>query len=182
MERLLHGAAGSLLCHSHCCRQVDMQRDAIAVVLAGGEDKRLYPLANDSVLVPVGNKPLLHYPLRALAASGLKRAFVVCHVCYFCRLMSAHARRGVLIGVDDRPLRRWYAASARRHPSPTGYRPSLRPPALVWNARCEAEPGHEDWLYHTPRCKMAGSNPVCTCDQTEAQGKLVAVCMTLHAI
>uniref|UniRef100_A0A7R9VHL7 Translation initiation factor eIF2B subunit gamma n=1 Tax=Chlamydomonas euryale TaxID=1486919 RepID=A0A7R9VHL7_9CHLO len=51
----------------------------VAVVLAGGEDKRLYPLVTDSVkaLVPVGNVPLLHYPLRQLAEAGLRKALVV---------------------------------------------------------------------------------------------------------
>lgn len=50
-----------------------------AVVLAGGDDKRLYPLTTGTVkgLLPVANKPLLSYPLRALAEAGLKHAFVV---------------------------------------------------------------------------------------------------------
>lgn len=50
-----------------------------AVVLAGGECKRLYPLTSGSVkaLLPVGNKPLLSYPLKSLQDVGVKHAFIV---------------------------------------------------------------------------------------------------------
>lgn len=50
-----------------------------AVVLAGGDDKRLHPMTSSSVkaLLPVANKPLLSYSLRLLAAAGLKQCLVV---------------------------------------------------------------------------------------------------------
>jgi dTDP-glucose pyrophosphorylase len=48
-----------------------------AVVLAGGDDKRLYPLGGVKALLPVANKPLLSYPLRTLQDAGLKHAFIV---------------------------------------------------------------------------------------------------------
>ena len=47
------------------------------VVLAGGDDKRLYPLGGVKALLPVANKPLLSYPLRTISEAGLKHAFVV---------------------------------------------------------------------------------------------------------
>ena len=50
------------------------------VILAGGECKRLYPLTSGGVvkaLLPVGNRPLISYPLRHLAEAGIKNAIVV---------------------------------------------------------------------------------------------------------
>ncbi|KAI8463923.1 MAG: eukaryotic translation initiation factor 2B gamma [Monoraphidium minutum] len=50
------------------------------VILAGGECKRLYPLTSGGVvkaLLPVGNRPLLSYPLRHLAEAGIRSATVV---------------------------------------------------------------------------------------------------------
>lgn len=49
------------------------------VILAGGECKRLYPLTSGVVkaLLPVGNQPLLSYPLRNLAEAGIENAIVV---------------------------------------------------------------------------------------------------------
>ena len=51
-----------------------------AVVLAGGDDKRLYPLGGVKALLPVANRPLLSYPLRTLSDAGLKHALVVSSV------------------------------------------------------------------------------------------------------
>ncbi|KIY94734.1 translation initiation factor eIF-2B gamma subunit [Monoraphidium neglectum] len=50
------------------------------VILAGGECKRLYPLTSGGVvkaLLPVGNRPLISFPLRHLAEAGIKSAIVV---------------------------------------------------------------------------------------------------------
>lgn len=50
------------------------------VILAGGECKRLYPLTTGGVvkaLLPVGNRPLIWFPLRHLAGAGIKAATVV---------------------------------------------------------------------------------------------------------
>jgi translation initiation factor eIF-2B subunit gamma len=52
-----------------------------AVLLAGGEDKRLHPLTGPAgavkALLPVANKPLISYPLKALSEAGLKHVFIV---------------------------------------------------------------------------------------------------------
>jgi NDP-sugar pyrophosphorylase family protein len=52
------------------------------VILAGGECKRLYPLTSvqsglPKALLPVGNRPLISYPLKNLAEGGIKNAQVV---------------------------------------------------------------------------------------------------------
>ncbi len=51
------------------------------VLLAGGDDKRLHPLTGPAgavkALLPVANKPLISYPLKALADAGLKQVFLV---------------------------------------------------------------------------------------------------------
>lgn len=50
------------------------------IILAGGDCKRLYPLTSGGIakaLLPVGNRPLIWYPLRHLAEAGIKKAFVV---------------------------------------------------------------------------------------------------------
>ncbi|MEW5317384.1 MAG: hypothetical protein WDW38_008684 [Sanguina aurantia] len=50
-----------------------------AVLLAGGEDKSLFPLTSGVVkaLLPVANLPLLSYPLRSLSDAGLTHVLVV---------------------------------------------------------------------------------------------------------
>ena len=50
-----------------------------AVILCGGDEKRLFPLSNGVVkaLLPVANRALLSYPLRTLSEAGLRHAFVV---------------------------------------------------------------------------------------------------------
>lgn len=51
-----------------------------AVILAGGEDKRLNPLTapdHPKCLLPVGNAPVLQYSLRTLNSAGVKSAIVV---------------------------------------------------------------------------------------------------------
>lgn len=50
------------------------------VILAGGECKRMYPLTSAGTvkaLLPVGNRPLISYPLRNLAEAGIKNCIVV---------------------------------------------------------------------------------------------------------
>ena len=52
------------------------------VILAGGECKRLYPLTSvqsglPKALLPVGNRPLISYPLKNLVEGGIKNALVV---------------------------------------------------------------------------------------------------------
>ncbi|KAF6255618.1 nucleotide-diphospho-sugar transferase [Scenedesmus sp. NREL 46B-D3] len=54
--------------------------DFQVVILAGGECKRLYPLTSAGpvkALLPVGNRPLISYPLRNLAEAGIKSCIVV---------------------------------------------------------------------------------------------------------
>lgn len=51
-----------------------------AVILAGGEGSRLYPLNSTGmpkVLLPVANKPLLTFPLRMLEEGGITNVLVV---------------------------------------------------------------------------------------------------------
>ncbi len=49
------------------------------VLLVGGEGKRMYPLTSGlpKALLPVGNRPLLSYPLASLAAAGVRSALIV---------------------------------------------------------------------------------------------------------
>lgn len=48
-----------------------------AILLAGGDDKRLYPLSSVKALLPVANKPLISYPLKALSDAACKHCFIV---------------------------------------------------------------------------------------------------------
>lgn len=51
-----------------------------AVILAGGEEKNLFPLTSGGMikaLLPIANQPLLSYPLRTLEQAGLKSVIVV---------------------------------------------------------------------------------------------------------
>eukprot|EP00967_Tisochrysis_lutea_P140181 scaffold255773_cov18-Tisochrysis_lutea.AAC.2 len=50
-----------------------------AIVLAGGEDKTLFPLTcgTAKALLPVSNRALVSYPLKSLHKAGLKHAIVV---------------------------------------------------------------------------------------------------------
>lgn len=51
-----------------------------AVILAGGEDKRLHPLTapdHPKCLLPVANAPVLQYAIRTLNSAGVKSVFVV---------------------------------------------------------------------------------------------------------
>ncbi|CAN0115807.1 unnamed protein product [Scytosiphon promiscuus] len=54
--------------------------DLQAVVLACGDGRRLYPLTQDcpAPLLPVLNKPLLHYQLELLEKAGYTEALLVC--------------------------------------------------------------------------------------------------------
>jgi len=59
------------------------------VILAGGECKRMYPLTSAGTvkaLLPVGNRPLISYPLRNLSEAGIKKCIVVraCCCCWCC--------------------------------------------------------------------------------------------------
>lgn len=79
------------------------------VILAGGECKRLYPLTSLAgggtvkALLPVGNRPLISYPLRHLAEAGIKSAIVV-------SIVGSPAQKGGRSG--------WAAAVPRRLSAP----------------------------------------------------------------
>ncbi|CAM9261058.1 unnamed protein product [Pylaiella littoralis] len=66
-----------------CCSRGDTMfagYDLQAVVLACEDGRRLYPLTQDcpATLLPVLNKPLLHYQLELLEKAGYTEALVVC--------------------------------------------------------------------------------------------------------
>jgi len=50
-----------------------------AIILAGGEEKSLHPLTHGTAkaLLPIANRALISYPLKALHNAGLRLAFVV---------------------------------------------------------------------------------------------------------
>ena len=50
-----------------------------AVVLAAGEGTRLRPFTNSrpKVMIPVANKPILHFVVKALVDSGVKDIVLV---------------------------------------------------------------------------------------------------------
>ncbi|MDH5680827.1 MAG: sugar phosphate nucleotidyltransferase, partial [Spirochaetota bacterium] len=49
------------------------------VVLAGGTGSRLYPLTKvtNKHLLPVGQKPMIYYPIEKLIAAGIKEILIV---------------------------------------------------------------------------------------------------------
>jgi translation initiation factor eIF-2B subunit gamma len=49
------------------------------VILAGGENKKLFPLTSGGVkaLIPIGNRPLISYTLRLIEQAGISQAVVV---------------------------------------------------------------------------------------------------------
>jgi translation initiation factor eIF-2B subunit gamma len=49
------------------------------VILAGGENKKLFPLTSGGVkaLIPVGNRPLISCTLKLLEQAGVSQAIVV---------------------------------------------------------------------------------------------------------
>ena len=48
-----------------------------AVILAGGDCKRMAPLQSIKALLPIANKPLISYPLRQLSQAGIQTCYVV---------------------------------------------------------------------------------------------------------
>jgi dTDP-glucose pyrophosphorylase len=68
------------------------------VILAGGECKRMYPLTSAGTvkaLLPVGNRPLISYPLRNLAEAGIKNCIVVSAAAAVAVTEPAHSQQQV---------------------------------------------------------------------------------------
>lgn len=69
------------------------------IILAGGEGSRLYPLTKitNKHLLPVYNKPMIHYPLRTLINSGVKDILIVSgvgHAGHFLNLLGSGKELG----------------------------------------------------------------------------------------
>ncbi len=56
-----------------------MVRIEQAIILAGGEGQRLKPFTSlrPKVMLPIANKPILHYVIEALAQAGLRQIILV---------------------------------------------------------------------------------------------------------
>ena len=107
-----------------------------AVVLAGGDDKRLFPLSAGvpKALLPVANRPLLHYPLRMLAEAGLHHAWVVSVRRGRSCLCWAHAP-GATAPTPPSCLRRLFQETSQLHQCQLGCRLSTLHRARVCSAR-----------------------------------------------
>ena len=71
-----------------------------AVVLAAGEGSRMWPLAENRPkhLLPIGGKPIISYPLEALADNSIKEVFLV--VGYKSRLLRSEVGDGSRYGLQ----------------------------------------------------------------------------------
>ena len=81
------------------------------VVLAGGKGTRLYPvtLAVSKHLLPVGDKPLIYYPLSVLMLANIREITLVCNqndVRAYIRLLGDGSMLGIQLTyvVQDEPL------------------------------------------------------------------------------
>jgi dTDP-glucose pyrophosphorylase len=78
---------------------------AAAVIMAGGEGRRLLPLTLDrpKPMIDIGGVPLLERQVRAMVASGLKRIFISTN--YLGHVIEEHFGDGSEFGADIRYLR-----------------------------------------------------------------------------
>ncbi|MBI2406360.1 MAG: NTP transferase domain-containing protein [Candidatus Harrisonbacteria bacterium] len=70
------------------------------VILAGGNGRRLAPITDvtNKHLLPIYNKPMIHYPLSTLVGAGMKEILVVCgreHAGSFVNLLGTGKEHGV---------------------------------------------------------------------------------------
>jgi dTDP-glucose pyrophosphorylase len=78
---------------------------AAAVIMAGGEGRRLRPLTLDrpKPMIPVGGVPLLERQVRAMVGCGLKRIFISTN--YLGHIIEDHFGDGAAFGANIRYLR-----------------------------------------------------------------------------
>jgi len=81
------------------------ERFAAAIVMAGGEGRRLRPLTLDrpKPMIDIGGVPLLERQVRGMAQSGLKRIFISTN--YLGHMIESHFGDGSDFGVEIRYLR-----------------------------------------------------------------------------
>ena len=75
------------------------------IILAGGMGTRLYPvtLATSKQLLPVYDKPLIYYPLHAMARAGVRDVLVITnpeHAGHFIQLLGSGAEFGLKLAYE----------------------------------------------------------------------------------
>lgn len=90
------------------------------VILAGGENKKLFPLTSGGVkaLLPVGNRPLISYTLRHLEQAGISQAVVVSGPRAAAAARAAPARASTLRCRIQHARQEVAPAAAARRPGP----------------------------------------------------------------